>query len=62
MAQKSDTLAPIPSGWAACAEKKETVRDSEPVVIEIGKCRVAVTVDADEDLLEKVCRTLTALC
>jgi transposase-like protein len=64
MAQESSGAeqAVVPSGWAICETERVQKSEANAIVIEIGKCRVAVKTDADGDLLAKVCQTLLALC
>ncbi len=54
-------VASAPKGWTVCEAEKPDVGSAATVSIEIGKCRVTVTADADEELLGKVCRVLVGL-
>jgi transposase-like protein len=51
---------PAPRGWSAVSVS-EGARGNG-LTVEIGKSRIHVGKDTDEELLVKVCRTLAGLC
>ena len=51
---------PAPAGWVACLPP--AAEGSGCLVVEVGKCRVAVTADTDPGLLGGVLEVLVALC
>ena len=56
---KSNKTDDVPSGWAICREENQIEPiNTTPILIEIGKCRITVTTDADQNTLYQVCRTL----
>ena len=59
-ARTEKSLVTTPSGWAVCTETKPTATNE--LTIEIGKCKITADASTDSELLEKVCRILTALC
>ena len=69
MPVKSGPTAPVPSGWSQITTVAEAGTDlssgaveKAEVIIEIGKCRIAVNDSTESELLNKVCKVLVALC
>ncbi len=67
--QEAEEKSLIPNGWTVCTPKEtavaleeKTIAASNSVTVEIGKCRVEVTVGTDSGLLAKACRILASLC
>lgn len=52
---------PTRQGWAVCSITQATTKEPS-IAIEIGRCKVTVTSDFDQDLLAKVCRTMMSIC
>ena len=51
----------VPQGWALC-EKRDTAAKESGISIEIGKCRIKVGGEANNEQLLMVCRMLVSLC
>ena len=69
MPVKAEPTAPVPSGWTQITTVAEAGTDlssadveKREVIIEIGKCRIAVNDSTEPELLNKVCKVLVALC
>ena len=61
VANAGNAEALVPQGWAVC-EKSDTDTKESGLSIEIGKCRVNVGREANNEQLLSVCRMLESLC
>jgi putative transposase len=61
IASISETSTVTPSGWAVC-ELEDNPKKEAGLSIEIGKCRLAVNTDTNQELLAKTCRLLMSIC